>query len=48
MFEHDAKNSLITFHLDSKYVSRNNKHKINITAIDECYNKTQITNKFYW
>ena len=48
MFEADTKNSIITYKLDSEEVKRGQSHEVKLFSVDECYNESVITNKFYW
>ena len=48
MFEADTKNSLISFKLDSNYITKGKDHVVEITATDNCGNLAKLSNKFHW
>ncbi len=48
MFEADTKNSLISFKLDSNYITKGKDHVVEISATDNCGNLAKLSNKFHW
>lgn len=48
MFEADNKNSLISFKLDSNYITKGKDHVVEISATDNCGNLAKLSNKFHW
>ena len=48
MFEAGNKNSLISFKLDSNYITKGKDHIVEISATDNCGNLAKLSNKFHW
>lgn len=48
MFEYDGKNALLSYKLETSRVSKGKRHKIKMTVVDACDNKTTLTETFTW